>query len=330
MRSLRESALTRIRTWSARRHGVDALPVKIERRRIYILPTRFGLMLAALLVAMLIAGLNYNSNLGLAFAFFMVSTALVAMHHCHRNLLGLTVDVNVETDAFAGGDAAFYFMLRNESAVDRCDVEVHLGAAAHGPPALVEASRSIAVGSYEEVPLAVPAGTRGVRRWSQFELSTTYPFGWFRAWTYVHAPLTAFVAPPPRGWRPMPPAAATAGESARSDRRGEEDFAGLRSYTPGIPLKHMAWKALARGGEAAVRAYSDPGSRPEWLEWSALEGLETEARLAQLCRWIEECESGHSRPYGLRIPGTAIAPGRGPAHRSRCLRALAAHGLAQP
>jgi hypothetical protein len=30
----------------------------------------FGLMLASVLVAMLIAGLNYNSNLGLAFAFF--------------------------------------------------------------------------------------------------------------------------------------------------------------------------------------------------------------------------------------------------------------------
>ena len=59
--------------------------MRINRRRIYILPTRFGLMLGALLVAMLIAALNYNSNLGLAFAFFMASLVLVAMHHCHRN-----------------------------------------------------------------------------------------------------------------------------------------------------------------------------------------------------------------------------------------------------
>ena len=62
----------RLRAWAARRHGADALPMTINRRRIYILPTRFGLMLAALLAAMLIAALNYNSNLGLAFAFFMV------------------------------------------------------------------------------------------------------------------------------------------------------------------------------------------------------------------------------------------------------------------
>jgi len=100
--------------------------VKIERRRIYILPTRFGLMLVALLVAMLVAGLNYNSNLALAFAFFMVSMVLVAMHHCHRNLLGLTVDVKVEVDAFAGADAIFYFMLRNESSLERSGLEVAL------------------------------------------------------------------------------------------------------------------------------------------------------------------------------------------------------------
>jgi uncharacterized protein (DUF58 family) len=319
---LRETVAARISAWSARRHGVDGLPVKIERRRIYILPSRFGLMLTALLIAMLIAGLNYSSNLGLAFAFFMVSTVLVAMHHCHRNLLGLTVDVQLEVDAYAGSDAVFYFMLRNESAVERCDVEVRLVAG-------VQATRSVAIGGYQEVMLAAPVATRGVTRWRQFELTTTYPFGWFRAWTYVQAPLTAFVAPSPRGNRPLPAAGAAAGTAARSESRGEEEFAGLRSYAPGMALKHMAWKTLARGGEAAVRVYSDIGARPEWLEWSSLEGLEAEARLSQLCRWIGECETQEQRPYGLRIPGVDIPPGRGPAHRSRCLRALACHGMPQ-
>ena len=140
---------------------------------------------------------------------------------------------------------------------------------------------SVAIGGCEEVMLAVPVAHRGVCRWNQFELRTTYPFGWFRAWTYVQAPLTAFVAPAPGGNRPLPAVTAASGEAARFDSRGEEDFAGLRSYTPGIPLKHMAWKTLARGGEAAVRVYSDLGARPEWLEWSSLEGLDTEMRLSQ-------------------------------------------------
>src|ERR1700690_781828 len=190
----RQAAIARLRAWAARRHGADALPVTIDRRRIYILPTRFGLMLAALIVAMLIAGLNYNSNLGLAFPFLMARPPVVAMHHCHRNLLGLGVDVNVEADAFAGGDAAFEFTLRNPSTVDRRDIEIRLAADA-------EAVQSVAANSDERVTVSAAVTRRGVRRFRQFGLRPRYPYGWFRAWTYVQGSLSAFVAPQPRGDR---------------------------------------------------------------------------------------------------------------------------------
>jgi len=90
-------------------------------------------------------------------------------------------------------------------------------------------------------------------------------------------------------------------------------------------LKHMAWKVLARGGEAAVRSYTSLAAQPEWLDWSSLEGEEPEARLSQLCRWVLESDNAQ-RIYGLRIPGKEIPLGRGAAHRSACLRALAAFG----
>jgi uncharacterized protein (DUF58 family) len=317
---MRQAVIDRIRAWSARRHGPDSLPIKIHRRRLYILPTRFGIMLALVLAAMLIAGLNYNSNLGLAFAFLMASIALVTMHHCNRNLLGLQVDVTAEVDAFAGGEANFAFVLRNDSPVDRRDVEIRcLGAAG---------MRSALARSSEPVPVAVPVPRRGVTRITQFELRTRYPFGWFHAWTYVQGSLTAYVAPAPRGTRTLP-AVGGLGQFARSEARGDEDFAGLRAYEPGVPLKHMAWKVLARGGEAAVRSYSSLAAQPEWLEWSSLEGKDTETRLSQLCLWVLESDSAQ-RVFGLRIPGKEILPARGAAHRFACLRALAVFGIEEP
>jgi uncharacterized protein (DUF58 family) len=84
---------------------------------------------------------------------------------------------------------------------------------------------------------------------------------------------------------------------------------------------------LARGGEAAVRSYSGAASQPEWLDWSALAGMATEARLSQLCRWVLDTEAGYPRPYGLRLPGVEISPARGAQHRARCLRALASYAL---
>ena len=302
-----------MRAWAARRHGRDTLPLRISRRRIYILPTRFGLMLAVILTAMLIAGLNYNSNLGLAFAFLMASLALVTMHHCNRNLLGILIDVSPEVDAFAGREAGMEFVLRNESNVDRPDVEIRvLSAAGLG--------HSIAHND-DLVNVLVPAPQRGVLKVDQFELRTRYPFGWFYAWTYVHSAVTIFVAPAPTGSRTLP-STSEGGTSTPSEARGDEDFSGLRAYQPGVPLKHMAWKTLARGGEPAVRTYTSLAAQPEWLEWTALEGMGTEARLSQLCLWVLESDAAQ-RPYGLRIPGTEIAPSGGVAHRFACLRALA-------
>jgi uncharacterized protein (DUF58 family) len=316
MRSLRQTATDGIRAWSARRHGRDSLPISISRRRLYILPTRLGLAFGALLTAMLLAGLNYNSNLGLAFAFMMSSLALVIMHHCNRNMLALSLDATTEVDAFAGGEAALEFVLRNHSGIERRDVEVRCPPAsglAH-IPALDSAS----------IVVSMPVTTRGVHHIRQFELRTRYPFGWFHAWTYVHSTLTIYVAPAPSGTRTLPLGQGQ-DSAAVSDKAGEEDFSGLRSYQPGIPLKHMAWKVLARGGEAAVRSYTHLGARPEWLEWAALEGLDEEARLSQLCLWVLEADAAH-RPYGLRLPGAEIAPSGGAAHRFACLRALATHG----
>jgi uncharacterized protein (DUF58 family) len=316
---MRQAAIKRLTTWSARRHGRDTLPMTVNRRRIYIIPTRFGIALALLLVAMLIAGLNYNSNLGLAFGFLMVSLGLVAMHHCHRNLLDLSVDAIVEVDAFAGDFASFEILLRNEAGIDRCDLEIRMHAAAGGvSTALV----SVAARGYQHGVVSVPVTRRGVTRLERFELRTRYPFGWFRAWTYVHSPLTAFVAPRPGGDRALPSASAAMGTAAHSEVRGDEDFAGLRAYEAGVPLKHMAWKVLARGGEPAVRSYTGPAAEPEWLDWTTLHPLEAEARLSQLCRWVLMSEAAQ-RAYGLRIPGTEIAPSRGAGHRSACLRALA-------
>jgi uncharacterized protein (DUF58 family) len=320
LKRLQLAAGQRLRAWAARRHGGDVLPLAVHVRRIYIVPTGFGLVLGVLVASMLLAGLNYNSNLGLAFAFLIASIALVGMHHTHRNLLGLRVNADRETDCCAGARATWTFLLENPSPLDRWDVEVRVGA---------DAAVNVAVAAcgLQQAAVALDAPRRGVLRIPQFALATRYPFGWFRAWTYVQAPLIAYVAPRPAGAarRPVGSARPTGGGAAV--QTGDEEFAGLRGYTPGVPLKHMAWKVLARGGEAAVRSYAGSAADPDWLEWDDLPELEPEARLSQLCRWVLDCDAG-GRPYGLRIPGRSIEPAQGEAHRRACLRVLAAHGLA--
>ena len=319
MVSLRQAAVNQLRARVVRRHGRDNLPISINRRRIYILPTRFGFMLGAILAAMLVAGLNYNSNLALAFAFLMSSMALVTMHHCNRNMLRLSVDATTEVDAFAGREALLEFELRNGTSVDRRDIEVRCLSGV--------GMDSVGAGESATIEVIAPVAQRGVTRISQFELRTRYPFGWFYSWTYVQGSITIYVAPAPSGNRTLASGSAQ-GAGSHSEARGDEDFSGLRAYQPGVPLKHMAWKVLARGGEPVVRSYSSLAAQPEWLDWSTLDGLDTEARLSQLCLWVLESDAAQ-RPYGLRIPGKELAPSGGAAHRFACLRALAAFGVGE-
>ncbi len=316
MKRLRPALAARLREWAGRRHGVDTLPLTVHLRRIYILPTRSGLLIGAMVIAMLLAGLNYNSNLGLAFGFLMASIAMTAMHHCHRNLLGLQVDVGRDADGMAGASAQLGFVLQNDSATARHDIEVRCGDGARTITA-------VAAGAARKVGVTLPTPARGVLELRQCELATCWPLGWFRAWTYVQAPIRVHVAPRPLGHAPAPAAAAPEGPNALSQRRGDDEFAGLAPYSPGIPLKHLAWKTLARGQAAAVRTYVDAAGSPLWLDYAALPGVEPEARLSQLCRWILDSEAA-GRPYGLRLPGLELAAGPQDTQRTACLRALAA------
>jgi hypothetical protein len=99
---LKARAARRAQAWARRRQGSDALPLTLDRRRIYILPTRFGVLYAFALFAMLLASMNYNNSLGFGLTFLLGSLALVAMLHCHRNLSGLVVEGVTAGDSFEG------------------------------------------------------------------------------------------------------------------------------------------------------------------------------------------------------------------------------------
>jgi hypothetical protein len=107
LRELRARIDRRARAWIKRRQGLDADPSELRRQRIYILPTRLGVAYGAMLFAMLLGGMNYNNNLGLALTFLLVSLGLVTMHHCHGTLTGIRLRLLEAVPGFAGGEVRF-------------------------------------------------------------------------------------------------------------------------------------------------------------------------------------------------------------------------------
>ena len=91
-----------VQRWARRRQGLDGDCIALGHNRIYILPTRSGLVFGAVFFTMLLGALNYSNNMGFALAFLLTAVAVVSIHHCQRNLDGLRLTVSGCTPVFAG------------------------------------------------------------------------------------------------------------------------------------------------------------------------------------------------------------------------------------
>jgi uncharacterized protein (DUF58 family) len=305
--------------WLRRRQGLDGDPVELRRPRIYILPTRLGLAYATMLFAMLLGGLNYNNNLGLALTFLLVALGLVTMHHCHGTLRGLRLRLLAAEPAFAGDDVHFRWLLENDAPLPRPAIE--LQADGTRAPTVVDVP---ALGS-AAAELGLPAPRRGLVPLERCTIATSHPLGLFRAWAVLHLEHVAIAWPKPASHDRAPPLVATDTGGAQTGAAGDEDFAGLRPYQTGDSLRRIAWKAYARGQGLHTKQYAGTDVVSHVFDWDSLPGLETETRLAQLCRWILDAHD-RGEAFGLRLPGTTIDINLGPAHRDRCLNALAVFG----
>ncbi len=71
------------------RGGPRAGDYALNRKRIFILPSRAGMLFAGAMLTMLLAAINYSLSLGYVLTFVLASVGLVSMLHTYRNLAGL-------------------------------------------------------------------------------------------------------------------------------------------------------------------------------------------------------------------------------------------------
>lgn len=301
--------------WARRRQGEDAHSVTLQRRRIYILPTAHGLVFAAMLFAMLLASMQYAASLAFAMTFLLVALGLVAMLHCHNNLLQTVVRFGGADPVFAGEDARFRLTIENGAGLPRLDIVIEGRESRAGPVDLDP-------GAATTLQLHRPAPKRGFMPLSRFAVATTHPGNLFRAWTWIHMDARCLVYPTPAAPGRLPPAGSgEPGERAMQNRE-DDDFAGFRSATPSDPPKRIAWKAYARSDQLLAKEFAGGSEQPQLFEFNALRDLDVESRLSQLTRWcLDAAESGTA--FGVVLPGESIPLGHGERHLHRCLQALA-------
>jgi uncharacterized protein (DUF58 family) len=303
--------------WAEKRHGRDSNPVVLTRRRIYIVPTRYGLSLALLLLAMLLGSLNYDTSLGFLLTFLLTGVVLVAMHHCHGNLLGLELRCVSAPPVHAGQRAVFRIALRNVARLPRYDVVVLL------QDGMTSAAVDLEPDATEALPLEVPTARRGWLALPRFTVASRHPGKLFRAWSWINMEQAGLVYPRLADpGLPLPYAYAPSAGDQSTGAAGDADFVGLRAAVAGDPLHRIAWKAYARNDKLLLKQFAGAIEEPCLLDWSDLPELDREARIEQLARWCVDLALA-GRRFGLTLPGIATGLGEGDAHLHECLEALA-------
>jgi uncharacterized protein (DUF58 family) len=309
----------RVAAMIRRRQGEDRLPLTIAARRLYILPTRAGLAFAGLLFMMLLAGLNYGNSIALMLTFLLAGFGLIAMHLTHRNLLGVVARGVAPVDAFAGEHGLLLVTLESTGNARRLAIDCEITGSARASVMLAEAGTARA-------DIAVPLEKRGRLLVERVKLSTAFPFGLFRAWTYLHLEVPLLAWPVPRGRREAPPEASTGGAAPAVHRAGDEEWAGLREFRSGDSPRQVAWAAFARGRGLLVKVYQSPAAHQRLFDLASIHGG-LEERLEQLSAWVMAAHARGER-FGLKLGALEIAPDAGSEHRRRCLDALALYGEA--
>lgn len=298
--------------------------VVLTQRRVFILPTRAGLMFSLMLVVLFIASVNYSLGLGFALTFLLAGCAVIDMHLTHRNLAQLHLSPGRTTSIFAGEDAQFELHLHNRRKHDRYAILLGFIDTDNA----IEHAIDIATHSSGSITLSAPTQERGWLPIPRIRLQTRFPLGLMRAWSYWRPDLRALVYPHPED--DAPPLPLQHGE--KEDGRGvvgHDDFAGIRAYQTGDSPRLLAWRQIARTESSALIAKQFEGgaSSELSLDFARLpHTMDVELRLSRMTRWVMMAEA-RGLPYAFRLDNLHFPPAIGPAHQAACLQALALYGI---
>lgn len=308
---------THIEKWASRRLPEPDYKATIIHKRLYILPTRHGILFFAILVLILTGAINYENSLAFMLTFLLTSICFLSMIHCHQNINNLTITSSPAKPVFSGQSALFPISIktdRKQSCFSIClESEDN------------NTSRFNLLNEQDQTSILVPleASKRGYLSLGKIKISTEFPLGLFHAWSWVDLKAQCLVYPKPKSHLMYTTNTDHSSGANAHQQAGYDDFFNIREYQKEDPPNHLAWKSIAKTGILQTKEFHGNSNDEIYFNWFDLPyNLSTENRLSIICYWIIEAEKKGMR-YGLNLPDFKIEPNSGMHHQQICLKRLA-------
>lgn len=271
----------------------------------YIVPTRFGFIFFIVFILMVMVGATYQNNMVFIMAFLLFSLAIIAMIQTHHNLDGLVVENILVESGFANSTGQI--QIRAQSSKKRPFIAtVYEGKGVRAFADVIDVEKKNFIrGSIEY-------GSRGVYKINRIKVKTVFPYGLFVAWQYHKVNAEYHVYPERLGDIKLPHKATAEGE----------DFSGHKKFSDKDSLRHVDWKAFARGRPLLLKEFKEGAEVTYLFDIDEIKKDNLEQRLSQLSKWISESHA-ERKHFGLVLGRKVIPPSNGAEQFHRCLRELA-------
>jgi uncharacterized protein (DUF58 family) len=289
--------------------------VTLTRDRVYIVPTKAGLIFSVLLLVLLVGSINYEKSLGFVLTFLLVGIGNVCLLATWRNLAGLNLTRGNASSAFVDESIGFDVQLNNRNSINRYAIAISYDGTEYDVVDCLSNSNQLISFRYK-------TEKRGIINPGKFKLYTEFPTGLFVAWTWIDLGMSSIVYPKPdKKTLSLFDKNVISGEI---DNQGKsyDNFSHLRKYQRGDSVSHISWKASAKTDEIYTKEFQGAQLETLWIDWFDIDARNDEHRLSIMSAFIINAES-HHQPYGLKLPDKTISPNNGNQHYHRCMTALA-------
>jgi uncharacterized protein (DUF58 family) len=298
----------------ARRRNRRGNPQILDPRNLYILPSAFGWGYGLVVGTIFVAAINSQINTLFLMAFILAVIGLISCLEAHANLKNLSIKLIDVKDCQQGTPAKIKLFIQPTNKI-RFGVEFQIAAQA------ATRLENISLSGLEFiVPMETPE--RGYFSLSPITISSRFPFGIFKVWSYLYFEQYYYVYPQPvdPGFLPKP----YHDQNIKQKHvAGDDEFYDLKQVeNPWLEPKLIHWKIAAKGQGWFLKTMHTNEVDYWLITLNDLPPNDLESQLQNLSYWLHMAEA-NGLIYGLELKGSELHFARGEEHLKNCLRQLA-------
>ena len=308
--------------------------VPLGIRYLYVLPNKGGWILLLILLAMLAFGINYQNNLVLILAVFLLCVIFTSVFYGFFNMNGVGIEIKkMNIAVHAGTTLPLPVFVSARTAPGQSRIVKGLRITAPGATALI--APDLATGS--TVQLSFANEKRGLFRVPLLAVCSSWPLGIINTFSYIKPETEILIYPRPVSCEYLLdrlPGLVFGSRDSSSEKQGiseipetrariqsRDEISGVRPYRPGDPPGIIDWKRTARGQGLMVKDFSQDNSMDLYLNINSIRSGNYEDSISKLTWAVVDLARKEQR-FGFNAFGIFEAPDTAGAHTGRILTRL--------